>query len=110
MRTQKARLRGVLQSNIVLRRRRCRAKSAAHEPEINQRSCIFPRQLHLKICTRTVRMAKDKDDAKAKDDDKKKVAEKADGHAQGDGDAAAVNPKGRFAFLTFSRTTLTLIR
>src|SRR5258708_16674111 len=103
MRTQKARLRGVLQSNIVLRRRRCRAKSAAHEPEINQRSCIFPRRLHLKICTRTVRMAKDKDDAKAKDDDKKKAAETADGQAEADGDAAAPKPKGRFPFLNLSR-------
>ena len=56
-------------------------------------------------------MAKDKDDAKAKDDDKKKVAEKADGHAEGEGDAAAAaKPKGRFAFLNFSRKTLMFTR
>jgi flagellar FliL protein len=54
-------------------------------------------------------MAKDKDDAKAKDDDKKKVAEKTDGQAEGEGDAAAAKPKGRFAFLNFSRKTLMFI-
>ncbi len=54
-------------------------------------------------------MAKDKDDAKAKDDDKKKVAEKTEGQTEGEGDAAAVKPKGRFAFLNFSRKTLMFV-
>jgi flagellar FliL protein len=54
-------------------------------------------------------MAKDKDDAKAKDDEKKKAAEKADGQAEGEGDAAPVKPKGRFAFLNFSRKTLLFV-
>jgi len=59
-------------------------------------------------------MAKNKDDAKAKDDgkkdDKKKVVEKSgDGETEGEGDAAAAKPKGRFAFLNFSRKTLMFI-
>ena len=55
-------------------------------------------------------MAKDKDDAKAKDDEKKKTAEKGDGQAAGEGDAGApAKPKGRFAFLNFSRKTLLFV-
>ena len=52
-------------------------------------------------------MAKDKDEAKAKDDDKKKAP--SDGLAEGEGDAAAARPKGRFAFLSFSRKTLMFV-
>lgn len=52
-------------------------------------------------------MAKDKDEAKAKDDDKKKAP--SDGQAEGEGDAAAARPKGRFAFLSFSRKTLMFV-
>jgi flagellar FliL protein len=54
-------------------------------------------------------MAKDKDDAKAKDDDKKKVAEKTNAQTESEGDAAAAKPKGRLAFLNFSRKTLMFI-
>ncbi len=52
-------------------------------------------------------MSKDKDDAKAKVDEKKKGADVvAEGQAEGD---AVAKPKGRFAFLNFSRKTLMFI-
>ena len=62
-------------------------------------------------------MSKDKDEAKAKDDgkkddkkdDKKKAADKAETSAEGEGEAAAAKPKGRFAFLKFSRKTLMFV-
>jgi flagellar FliL protein len=53
-------------------------------------------------------MAKEKDDAKAQDDEKK-VAGKGEAPAEGEGEAAAAKPKGRFAFLNFSRKTLMFV-